>query len=158
MPKYKMAAGKEFETLNKSELHDVLKTVTQDWFNQVGRGDRYRRISAAGAVAGGAVSIGGPDQSDTLGPKDGFVWDVRRLAVSTLGASDTLQVFLNDNGPSSLVHPAMGGFLPFDNAVLVMYPGDALLFTGTGLTAVGTLTVTGQVREIPMPLAWRIGS
>ena len=162
-----LKAGAKLDMLNKDELRAVLKTVTQDWFNQVARGDRYRRFSAEGTIAGGALTIGGPEARDNvLGPKEGFVWAVKRVALYGLTTyddavpevfSEPVRLHLNDEGPASLVHPAVQGYQGFNTDELVLYPGDTLLAVGAGLTATGTIVLTGQARELPMPLAWRIG-
>jgi hypothetical protein len=164
----KITAGAHIDTLNKDELRDVMRTVTQDWFNQVARGDRYRRFSGAGEIGAGALVVGGPTFRDAnMGPAEGFVWAVQRIAVEGLTTytgdplaltTEPVALFLNDDGPSSLVHPAIVGYQEFGEHELVLYPGDTLLVTGAGLAATGTVTVTGQAREVPMPLAWRLGS
>jgi hypothetical protein len=160
-------AGAKLDLLNKDELRDVMRTVTQDWFNQVARGDRYRRFSAEGTIAAGALQIGGAEALDaTLGPAEGFVWAVQRVAVHGLttnsgdpltSSTEPLQLFVNDEGPSSLVHPSLQGYQAFGEHELVLYPGDTLLAVGTALTKTGKIVLTGQARELPMPLAWRIG-
>lgn len=165
--KTKLQAGAELDLISKDEMKDVLKTVTQDWFSQVGRGDRYPRFSASGTIAGGALTIDGASQANQrIGPAEGFVWAVQRLAVSGLttntgtpltSSTEPLQLFVNDNGPSSLIHPALQGYQAFGEHELVLYPGDTLLVTGSGLTKTGIITLTGQAREVPMPLAWRLG-
>ena len=171
MADVKLQAGAKLDVLNRHELKTVLDQATRDWFNQVARGDRYRRFSTQGTIDGsGNLLIDGAQQKNQqLGPAEGFVWAVQRLSVfgltSTTGTpkvatSEPVQLFLNDNGPSSLVHPALAGYADFGSYSLVMYPGDTLLFQASGLTtAAGTIvTVTGQVREVPLPLAWRLGS
>lgn len=167
MAEVKLAAGQKMDVLNRKELRDVLDAATRDWFNQVARGDRYRRFSSAAAIATGALLIGGAAARDAvMGPAEGFVWAVQRIAVqgltSTTGTplvatTEPVQLFLNDDGPAALVHPALVGFADFGQYSLVLYPGDTLLVKGTGLTSTGTVTVTGQVREVPLPLAWRLG-
>ncbi len=167
MAEVTLQAGAKLDMLNKRELKAALDATTRDWFNQVGRGDRYRRISAKGTIAAGALSIDGVSATNQqLGPAEGFVWAVQRIAVSGLtivsgtpavAVSEPVQLFLNDDGPSSLVHPALAGYEDFGQYSMVMYPGDTLMVRGAGLTSTGEVTVTGQVREVPMPLAWRLG-
>ena len=167
MAEHTLSAGKKIDVLNKAELRDVLRTVTQDWFNQVARGDRYRRFSAEGTISGGALTIGGSEQTDAvLGPKEGFVWAVKRVALFGLTDydnatpsvfSEPVRLHLNDEGPATLVHPAVQGYQSFQTDELVLYPGDTLLAVGASLTSTGTVVLTGQARELPMPLAWRIG-
>lgn len=164
--KTKLQAGAELDLISKDEMKDVLKTTMQDWFNQVARGDRYKRFSAAATISGGTLAIGGATQRDhVLGPADGFVWAVQRLAVYGLTTTseefgtvtEPLRLYLNDDGPASLVHPALQGYQAFGEHELVLYPGDTLLAVGASLTATGVITLTGQAREVPMPLAWRLG-
>lgn len=161
--KTKIQAGAELDLLNKDELKEVMKTVTKDWFAQVSRGDRYTRFSASATTAGNAFVIDGSQHIyQRLGPAEGFVWSVQRLAVHGLAAADRalVELYLNDDGPSSIVHPSLaGGYVDFGQTQLVMYPGDTLLVKGTGLAATdGTVvTIGAQARELPMPLAWRIG-
>jgi hypothetical protein len=168
MAEVKLAAGAKIDVLNRKELKEALDIATRDWFNQVARGDRYRRFSASAEIDGsGGLSIGGAAARDAaLGPAEGFVWAVQRIAVYGLtsatgtplvATTEPLQLFLNDDGPASLVDPALVGYRDFGNYALVMYPGDTLLVRGTALTSTGTATVTGQVREVPLPLAWRLG-
>lgn len=167
MAEVKLAAGAKLDVLNRRELKEALDTVTRDWFSQVARGDRYKRFSAAADIATGAFTIGGALQRDAaLGPAEGFVWAVQRIAVDGLTTatgdplvvtSEPVALFVNDDGPASLVHPAILGYQNFGEHELVLYPGDTLLVTGTGLTSTGTVTVTGQAREVPLPLAWRLG-
>jgi hypothetical protein len=168
MAEVTLAAGKKFDVLNRKELKEVMDTVTRDWFNQVSRGDRYRRFSASATIATGALTIGGAAQKDSnLGPAEGFVWAVQRIAVAGLTVStgtplvavtEPVALFLNDSGPAAMVHPALTGYKEFGEHELVLYPGDTLLVTGAALTSTGTVTVTGQAREVPLPLAWRLGS
>lgn len=158
MAEVKLAAGAKLDVLNRHELKSVLDTVTRDWFNQVARGDRYRRFSAAAAISGAAVTIGGASARDAvMGPAEGFVWAVQRIAVVGLTDTEPVRLSINDDGPASVVHPALVQYADFGQYSLVLYPGDTLLVTGTSLTSTGTVTVTGQVRELPLPLAWRLG-
>ncbi len=161
MAEGKLQAGATLDLLNKRELREALDAASRDWFSQVARGDRYRRFSASGAISGSAVSIGGARQRDAvLGPAEGFVWAVQRLAVGGLETEsgiEAVSLYINDSGAASLVHPAIEGYQAFGEHELVLYPGDVLLVEGASLASTGTVTVTGQAREVPLPLAWRLG-
>lgn len=160
MAEVTMAAGKKFDVLNRKELREVLETVTKSWFNEVARGDRYKRFHASGAVDAidSSVEIGGAGQPNSgLGPAPGFVWAVNRIGVAGLDSGDTVDLFINDASAASLVRPGITGYADFSSGQLVLYPGDVLMVTGTTLGAAGPITVTGQARELPMPLAWRLG-
>jgi hypothetical protein len=167
MAEVQLKAGAKIDTLTKKELKDVIDNASRDWFNQVSRGDRYRRFSATGTIASGALVIDGTSSANqTLGPAEGFVWAVQRIALSGLtvvsgtpavAVSEPVQLFLNDDGASSLVHPAVAGFHDFGQYSLVLYPGDTLLAKGASLNSTGIVTLTGMAREVPLPLAWRLG-
>lgn len=162
MAEVELKAGAKLDLLNRAELREALDTVTRDWFRQVARGDRYKRFAASGTITDSSVAIGGAVQRDAvLGPAEGFVWAVQRIAVhglTTDGTTDPVALYINDSGPSSIVHPNMIGYQQFGSHELVLYPGDVLLVVGQSLTATGNVTVTGQAREVPLPLAWRLGS
>jgi len=163
--KTRLQAGAELDLISKDEMREVLQTVQKDWFSQVARGDRYPRFSAAATIADSGFTIDGTQRTyERMGPAEGFVWAVQRIAVDGLTtytedtlATEPVALYLNDTGPSSLVHPALVGYHDFSQTQLVMYPGDTLVVVGADLTATGQVTVTGQARELPMPLAWRIG-
>lgn len=167
MPKVKLQAGAEVDVINRSEMKDVLDAASRDWFGQVARGDRYRRFSAQGTISAGALLIDGTNQLDAvLGPAEGFVWALQRVALYGLtiasgtplvAVTEPVRLHLNDDQPSTLVHPAVTGYQEFGEHELVMYPGDTLVVVGASLTSTGTVTVTGQAREVPLSLAWRLG-
>lgn len=157
MAKFKITAGAEVDLITQSEMKAELKAFGQEWMYEVARGDRYRRFYAKGTIAGSAVSVGGPSRKEIMGPGDNFVWAVKRLAISPLGENDYLSLYLNDANPASLVHPRITSYVSFDACQLVLYPNDSLLLVGSSLSATGTVTVTGQARELPINLAWRLG-
>jgi hypothetical protein len=167
MAEVALKAGAKIDVLNRKELTDVLDATKKDWFSQVARGDRYRLFSASADIDSGDVELGGATWRDSqLGPAEGFVWAVQRIAVAGLttttgtplvATTEPVDLFLNDSGPSSLVRPAITGYAAFGEHELVLYPGSTLLVVGTDLTSTGTVTVTGQAREVPLPLAWRLG-
>lgn len=160
MAKFKIAAGAEIDMLTNSELRKTLSDTMASWMAEVTTGARYARFSAAGLIAGAALQIGGAERADdNLGPAPGFVWDVRRLRISGLADADVASVYVNDANPSSMVASTAdvsGGLFLWGEQV-VLYPGDSLLVAGASLTATGYVTVSGQVRELPMALAWRLG-
>lgn len=165
--KTKLQAGAELDLISKDEMRDVLKSVTKDWFNQVARGDRFPRFSGSGTIVGGALRIDGASHDNQrLGPAEGFVWAVQRLGVYGLttatgtplaATTEPVRLYVNDDGPSSLVTPQLEGYADFGQHALVLYPGDTLLVVGESLTSSGQVTLTGQAREVPMPLAWTLG-
>lgn len=156
MAKVKIQAGMELDVLTKDELDGSLKAMGANWWAEIGRGDRYQRILITAVVAAdGTVSIGGPNKAEA-GPPPGFVWSVRRLNHSAV--DEVVDLFLNDDQPGSAVgrFPTIR-YWSFNPAELVLYPGDQLLATGASHTVGATVTLTGQVRALPLALAWRLG-
>lgn len=164
--KFKIQAGAELDLLTKGEMSEALETFRQAWVTEIARGDRYRRFSGQAAISAGSFTIGGPDGGPDradFGPRDGYVWSVKRLAVA-LGdgtpldpTMENLAIYINEVSPANLVHPVFVDYQPFGSDELVLYPGDELVIAGSSLSSTGYLTVTGQAREIPMQLAWRLG-
>jgi hypothetical protein len=155
--KFKIQAGGELDILTQKEMHDELKGAMSSWITEVSRGDRYRRFAIFGdSSAGTAVTIG-DTAVQSVGPAEGFVWSIKRLALSSGfdPATHTLALFINSPDNSALVHPDLSAYNAFDENQLVLYPGDRLLVTGTA-TASTRIWLTGQARELPISLAWRL--
>lgn len=155
--KFKINAGAELDLLTRDEMRDELAGFAANWRAETIKGDRYKRIYGYGTPATGAVEFGGDlAGGEQLGPAQGFVWDVRRLGL--LGhdpAADVLRVFINAPEIGNCVIPVMGRYQGFNRAELVLYPGDLLLVSGT-TAATDRVSLVGQVRELPIGLAWRL--
>lgn len=164
--KFKFNAGAEIDLLTKDELSDSLAAFRQAWVQEVARGDRYPRFSLKGAPANasGDVVIGGPEDpsGQSAGPADGYVWAMSRISVcdedGRIPNGDVL-VYLNDTSPGSQALPFLDSmYHGFNGTELVLYPGDELVFRGINLDPDIRITVNGQARELPLPLAWRLGA
>lgn len=156
MAKFKLQAGAEFDTMTADEMRGVLADAMRSWAVETTRGVRFSRIIGQGTIASAAVTITGP----ALGPAAGFVWDVRRLRIIGGAAADTFTVYVNSTDVSGEVCTTddfTKRLITFTEQ-LVLYPGDVLYIVGASLAGTGTVTVTGQVRELPVTLAWRLGN
>lgn len=161
MAKVKIQAGAEFDVITKQEMREALTEVRRSWMQEVSHGVGFPRFTANGLIVGAALDFGanGP-AAEFLGPAPGFLWDVRRLRITGLTTGDVVSIYLNDANPSSLIATTgdlAGGRLFTWAEQVILYPGDALRVVGSGLTATGTITAAGQVRELPVSLAWRLG-
>lgn len=158
--KFKIAAGAELDLLTKDEMSSTLTQTMVAWRRENAQGDRYVKFSAQGLIDTAAVEFGGPTETYTLGPGEGFVWDVRRVCVTGYDSAggDIIGIYVNAETPLSLVatttQSATGLFL-FDRQC-VLYGGDRLLFAGSSLAATGYVKVTGTARELPISMAWRL--
>lgn len=161
MAKVKIQAGAEFDVITKQEMREALTEVRRSWMQELAHGVGYPRFTATGTVVGAALDFGaGGPAAESLGPAPGFLWDVRRVRINGLSANDVVTVYINDSNPSSLVASTAdiaGGRLFTWTETVILYPGDALRFVGSGLAATGPITASGQVRELPVALAWRLG-
>lgn len=161
--KFQIKAGAEIDLLTEKELRGALTDIHQAWVTEVARGDRYRRFATKATTNGIGQVTFGADNSDAehIGPNDGYVWALSRLAVvqpDGIGANGDYVVYLNEVSPSTVVIPGLEfGFHAFQSTEAVLYSGDSLIVTGVNADANLSLTLTGQARELPQPLAWRLG-
>lgn len=105
---------------------------------------------SAKVAAGGALTI---SDSEQLGPKVGYVWDVRRISLTGL-AANTESVTLWKVGtaatvsaqPQNFVCTLTGpsAFQPFGLGQLMLRAQDKLMVTGTGLTAGEAVTLSAD--------------
>lgn len=160
MAKFKLTAGAEIDLLDKHEMIDALMHV-QSWMAETAQGVRFSRFGATAIPVANAVDFGGPDsQGDLLGPDPGFIWDVRRLRIAGCNNADLITIFINGAENSMQIDDSRDNlhrtFYWAEQVVLA--PGEQFRFVGTGLN-VGTtqVTITGQVREIPVTLAYKLG-
>lgn len=157
MAKFKIQAGAEIDTCTKKEMEDAIAAASTNWIGEVARGDRFRRFSAYGDVLTNTITIGeSPDSR--IGPDPGFVWAVRRIALSVVpAAGDNIKLYHDSDNDSALICTDITNYLGFDQGELVLYPGDTLLIKGAYTASDGVrVWVTGQARELPISLAWRI--
>lgn len=156
--KFKIQAGAEIDVATKKEVRDEIEAARTSWIGEVARGDRFRRFSAyAYSDAAGTVAVGQTGQY--IGPAEGFVWSVTRFAV-TSGydpATQVLSLTLGSDATtgSAVIIPDLGTYNDLSGNQLVLYPGDRLYVVGT-VAASSRVWVTGQARELPISLAWRL--
>jgi hypothetical protein len=167
MAEQKIQAGKTIDTVTKKELHDALGQHLRSWIAETAIGGRFARFAGTGTIASTAVTIGGANATQDLGPGPGFVWDVRRLRITansgTINSADIFGIFINDPGPASLVARSDDVVVSQRawewNGNVVLYPGDTLLVQSLNtLVTTGGLIVSGQVLELPVGLAWKLTS
>lgn len=154
--KFKIQAGAEIDVATKKEVRDEIAAAKTSWLAEVARGDRYRKFSAYGdSDALGAIVIGARDQR--IGPAEGFVWSVTRLAIIGYDpATQSLALATDDLATgSSVIIPKLSTYHDLSGNQLVIYSGDQLYVAGT-VAASTKVWITGQARELPMPLAWRL--
>lgn len=162
--KQKFNAGSVLDILTKGELHDtmhdVMRKTMQGWYAEACIGTRFHRFSVQGTIVSSTLDMGG-ERGTSIGPSDGFIWDIRRLHINGMTSGDKLAIGIGDKEPSSIVTTSsdITGFTWMFATQLVLQPGESLkIYSTANLTAsAGIVTVTGQVRELPIGQAWRLG-
>lgn len=136
MAKFKIQAGAEIDALSDDELKKSLDEQNQSWFREFARGLKSMRLTMTASVASGAVTLGGTE-AQPFGPREGFVWDVRRLSVSGLAAGDVLTVWrTSSDQPGNLLGQLAATTESAGSSVIV---GTATGATDTS----GTIALTG---------------
>lgn len=159
MAKFKIQAGAEIDLISKKEMEEALKSLAS-WMVEASIGARYTRVHSTGLIAAGSMDFGSEGSAgQILAPPPGFIWDVRRLRITGLDAADVAKIHIGDANPSTLIATSadIAGDCFLWAEQVILYPGDSLRIVGSGLTATGTITAAGMVRELPMSLAWRLG-
>lgn len=152
--KFKVNAGVDIEVATPREVRDIVDSVRTSWTAEVAKGDRFVRFSAYGDVAAAGVVIGG--SGEPIGPQPGFVWSVRRIALTNYSpTTDDLALYHGDVSDSAVVIPHLESDEFFPEASLVLYPGDSLIVSGDHAGS-GRVWLAGQARELPISLAWRL--
>lgn len=148
--------GAQLETLNQSELDTTLAKHAQNWYAQYARGVKYLRFGPyAVTIANSAFSFdgSGAGQNVATGPREGFIWSIRRLLVTGLGTGATPDVInFYRNNPSGIPVWQLNGNsfgVTFGKCEMLLLPGETLSFANSGsVTATGQVTVSGDVVEV----------
>jgi hypothetical protein len=155
--RFKVQAGAEIDIPSAQEIRAEFDGAMTSWAAEIGRGDKYRRFSTVGIVSGGLLNIG-QHTDQRVGPEAGFVWAVKRLALSNYNPDtegNALDLYVSSPNSSALVMPDMDNYNSFDANQLVLYGGETLYVSGTHVGD-GRVWLTGQARELPVGLAWRL--
>lgn len=133
------------ETVTETELVHHLDRYTQNWFQERARGVGLVRPRAIDTVAGGAITLPGPNE-DLLGPNMGFVWRLHVLRAAGLLPGDVLTVYRNNASPGNFLCTLTGSapVFTFSSASCFLRGDEKLIITGTGLSATGDVAVNGE--------------
>lgn len=148
----KLELGSTITTLDRDELRAELAFSTQERERQLARGAKYLRFPPlSGDVAFGALAIDG--SAEGIGPREGFLWTIRRITVTGLIAGVTPDaVNLFRNSPTGIPVWQFNGNSPFQTfgkLELVLLGGETLSLANAGvMTATGTVTISGDYMEV----------
>lgn len=153
--KTRLELGANLETLTKGEIKDELACQTQEIYRQFARGVKYLRFGPyAQTIASNAFSFDGSSagQNSSLGPREGFIWSVRRILVTGLATGVTPDVVnIYRGNPSGVPVWQLNGNsfgTTFGKGELLLLPGEVLSFANSGsVTATGQVTFSGDILE-----------
>lgn len=151
MSKQQLGAIGSIDMLTAPELREELGHHFSALTRQFYRADKFMRIPLVVATpSAGAVSF-----TSTVGPYEGYAWDIGFLGVAGLTGGTTPDVLnlLFDGGPTFPWWQFTGNaFLQrFSRGQLVMLPGEVFKLQSVGsFAATGPVTLYGSVRtEMP---------
>lgn len=145
--------GAQLENLTQEEMHQELAVHAQETYRQFARGCKYLRFGPLSAtIASNAFSFDGTGTPGT-GPRDGFIWTIRRLLVTGLatGATPDLINFYRGKPSGTPIWQLNGNSFgaTFGKCEMLLLPGEVLAFANSGTTAAtGTVTVSGDIQEV----------
>lgn len=153
MAKTVLQLGSTVETLTPGELRKELAATSQEFFRQFGRGVKYLRFGPEPAtIVNGAFTLDGSATSG-LGPREGFVWTIRRITVWGLADGTTPDIAnLYRNQPSGIPVWQFNGnnfAYTWGKLEMLLLPGETLSLASVGsLAATGTISISGDVLEV----------
>lgn len=151
--KTKLELGASLDTLNRGELKDELANQTQEIYRQFARGCKYLRFGPVPTtITSSAFSFDG-SQSSGNGPREGFVWSIRRLMVTGLTSGptpDTINFYRGTPGGIPLWQLNGNNFgETFGKMELLLLGGEVLSWNSVGtIAATGQITVSGDILEV----------
>ncbi len=165
MPKIKLELGAELDILNGTEFAEGLGKAQSSLLSELARGLKSVRVApiplqtVTGTIAGQTFTVGGDaPNSQQFGPREGYVWSVRRVSVYGDQSVDSIQVFRGD--PTQRANfictiPLSTGRASFGKGELILHPGENLAFTGTGITST-IMSIGAEAIEAPAPMIYKL--
>ena len=170
MAKVKLDIGATIDTLSKDELDDSLATYRQqgDAYEQAAvRGIKYFRLPrlyatpASGTVLLGEAWAGQSYTDQYIGPNEGYVWSIRRIAVNGLATGQSPDLLnLSRNGIRTDPVWQLNGnnwSYTFGKAEMVLLAGERLIGYSSGsLISTNQITITGDAVEVPSQMIGKL--
>ena len=157
----------DVKPLTRDELAEVLREDRQAVEAARLEGIKYFRLPtlyatpSSGTVVLGQSWSGQSYTGQIIGPNEGYVWSIRRLAANGLGTGtspDILNVYRNGTGvaPVWQLNGNNWGY-SFGPAELLLMPGEKLIAASLGsLVATVQVTLTGDAIEIPFAMIGKL--
>jgi hypothetical protein len=178
MAKLRFDVGAEADILSPDEHKKHLMSLVVAEVYERARGVKPIRFTAQGTVASTAVVIpGGAVTGEqyygsvpAIGPGDGYVWAIQRIAVYPLGGTaDVIGIFRQaataGGGSAFTIQPQsylgqLTTTVPFwhpGSHGLLLLPDEQITLANIGaLTTTGQLTVNGEAIEVPSEMVYKL--
>lgn len=154
-------AGHDIDILSSGDLEQAMRGM-QQWMVDVARGAKPIRFNAQGvADSTGLVQLGGATTltGGKLGPNEGVVWAVTRMAVRIDGQPAAFSLYVGGAHTNALIRDVnsdANGYVSFGAQECLIPGGDDLYLRGASITpSTGVCTVSGAAVEIPNQLMWK---
>jgi hypothetical protein len=149
--KFKIQAGAELDLLTKDELSDLLDNHTSDFDRMLSRGLKYGKFSSTLSenINSGASGIYTTGVFEIVGPEQGFVWSVKNITFSNLGATGC-DLLINGSNPGDVIHTGLvnsGTVYPGQNGLII--PSGQNLMLGAKNALVNP-AITLYYLEVPI--------
>ena len=153
------ALGEHYDLVSADELNQHTSRIEKrfdTFIRDLTRGLKVMRLGpAAGTTdASGNVSI-------TLqGPRSGYIWEIRRIAVAG-NTADSVTVYRSTDGTTNpnqyLGVLPLTSYGALGSKSTFLMPDESLVIVGTALsTKSTTLTVTGEAIEVPAEMIGKL--
>lgn len=153
MAKVKLELGATMDFLSPDDFSRILdeaRVKAEETALAQARGKTWFRFpKLQGSASGGVLSLG--TQQFPVGPKDGFVWQIRRLCVSGLATGDVVGMYVNTTqDPPEWTFSAAIPNATFSKSQMTIREGGIVFFQNIGtFTSTAQINVVGEVVEIP---------
>jgi len=160
MPQVSIQGGLRVEIPNRDEIRQDVGAVLDAQQRQLLRGIKWMRLPEylSGPVKSSAITLGIATGQPATGPEQGYFWSLKRLVVSGLATGATPDVvnlyrndrFLSGGGQPLWQFNGNNFAYTFSKGALCLMGGDTLSLQNVGnLTATGTITLSGELWEVP---------
>lgn len=152
MPRTDLPGGYSIDAVSRDELREEIDGTVRGWYQELARGAGHARFpSLAQTPSGAAVTFPSIASNDPqIGPKPGHAWAVQRISANGLSTNDVLSVWRNtavgQNFYGNITMPT--GYATWGSRGLILHDKETITITGTGLAAIGTITITGEAIEV----------
>ena len=162
MARVKLDFGAEVDFLTPAEFDSALKDRLATWETERLRGIKWMRLPEvlSGKAASSAISLG-ETSGQIVGPRQGYVWSIRRLVVNglTSGATpDVVNLYRSGTTGQPLWQFNGNSFgATFGRLELTLNGGETLALASVGtFNSTSQVTLSGELLEAPAELVGKL--